>query len=117
MPDIREILNALDEEDRRLWTHHRTEMRRSYMTAHNSVLGIHTWNHTDDMFLDYVDIKLALLFDQSGRTKTTKTIVNETDAAMVEHVLDEANIKLNGKQTVQIQDSEATKSMKGEGWK
>lgn len=67
MPDIREVLNALDEQDKRLWSQHRTEMRKSYMTAHNSVLGIAAWDHNDDAFLDLIDIKLALLFDKSGR--------------------------------------------------
>ncbi len=112
MPDIREVLNSLDEEDKRLWTQHRTEIRRSYMTAHNSVLGIHTWSHTDDMFLDYIDIKLALLFDQSGRTSTTKAIATEADAVKIEQTLEEANAKLNGKQAAK-ETSQATKSMQG----
>jgi len=114
MPDIREILNALDEEDKRLWLHHRTEMRRSYLTAHNSVLGIHTWSNADDMFMDYIDIKLALLFDQSGRTKNTKTIVSLADAEKVEATLAQAQAdRLNGKQ--QVQPSAATQMMQN-GW-
>lgn len=67
MPDIREVLAALDETDKRLWSQHRTEMRKSYMNAHNSVLGIAAWDHNDDAFIDLIDIKLALLFDKSGR--------------------------------------------------
>ena len=114
MPDIREVLNALDEEDKRLWTIHRTEMRRSYLTAHNAVLGIHTWNSSDDMFMDYIDIKLALLFDQSGRTQTSKTIATEADAAKIETTLAEA-AKVNGSKP-QAQPSVATQMMQDKGW-
>jgi len=123
MTDIREILNALDEEDKRLWLHHRTEMRRSYLTAHNSVLGIHTWSNADDMFMDYIDIKLALLFDQSGRTKNTKTIVSVADAEKVEATLAQAQAdrldRLNGNGKQQIQPSPATQMMQSKdnvGW-
>jgi hypothetical protein len=115
MPDIREVLNALDEEDKRLWTIHRTEMRRSYLTAHNAVLGIHTWNSSDDMFMDYIDIKLALLFDQSGRTQTSKTIVTEADAKKVEQALTEAANKANGLKPNPDQPSAATQMMQN-GW-
>ncbi len=115
MPDIREVLNALDEEDKRLWLLHRTEMRRSYLTAHNAVLGIHTWNNSDDMFMDYIDIKLALLFDQSGRTKNTKTIVSGADADKIENTLDLAETKLNESKQIH-QPSAATQLVQGKGW-
>lgn len=79
MPDIREVLNALDEQDKRLWSQHRTEMRKSYMNAHNSVLGIAAWDHNDDAFIDLIDIKLALLFDKSGRFAAVKEIIHADD--------------------------------------
>lgn len=84
MPDIREVLAALDQNDRTLWQQHRTEMRRSYMTAHNSVLGLTQWSMEDDAFLDLIDIKLALLFDKSGRLQGEKTIVHATEASNIE---------------------------------
>lgn len=102
MPDIREVLNALSDEDRVLWTQHRTEMRRSYLTAHNAVLGVHTWTDSDDIFLDYIDIKLALLFDKSGRMDTTKTIATTEDANKIEEAL--------------AKQSEATRMMTTNRW-
>lgn len=109
MPDISEILNTLDDEDKRLYTQHRTEMRRSYMTAHNSVLGIHTWDSKDDMFLDLIDLKLALLFDKSGRSIADKPI----DATKTEVERIENDIKETLKSVIP-EASEATKSMIGE---
>lgn len=87
MPDIREVLNALDDTDKRLWSQHRTEMRRSYMNAHNSVLGIAAWDHNDDAFIDLIDIKLALLFDKSGRFAAVKEIIHAGDGdKIIEHI-------------------------------
>jgi hypothetical protein len=84
MPDIREILNALDDNDKRLWQQHRTEMRRSYLNAHNTTLGMAAWDFNDDAFLDLIDIRLAILFDRSGRFAATKDIVGEVDAEKIE---------------------------------
>lgn len=84
MPDIRTVLAALDEEDKRLWSQHRTEMRRSYMTAHNSVIGIAAWDANDDAFLDMIDIKLALMFDKAGRFAAVNEIANRADSAQTE---------------------------------
>lgn len=108
MPDIREILAALDEADKRLWSQHRTEMRRSYMNAHNSVLGIAAWDHNDDAFIDLIDIKLALLFDKSGRFAATKEVIHASDAEAIESNIlkQESAVKEALKQP-----SAATKSM------
>lgn len=91
MPDIREVLAALDEEDKRLWSQHRTEMRRSYMAAHNSVIGIAAWDAHDDAFIDLIDIKLALIFDKAGRFNTVKEVASRSDAAAIEGLLHTAN--------------------------
>jgi hypothetical protein len=96
MPDIREVLNALDAEDKRLWTQHRTEMRRSFITAHNSVLGATNWSESDDTFMDYIDIKLALLFDQSGRMSQATIVATKEDASKIEDTLDKADIAPKG---------------------
>lgn len=102
MPDIREVLAALDDNDKLLWSQHRTEMRRSYMAAHNSVLGIAAWDAHDDAFIDLIDIKLALLFDKSGRFSATKDLIG-TDGAKIEQTI--------------LAQSDATKAMRnGTGW-
>ena len=79
MPDIREILNALDVDDRALWSEHRTIMRRSYLNAHNETIGMAKWTHEDDAFLDLIDIRLALLFDRAGRLHSVKEIIGNGD--------------------------------------
>lgn len=86
MPDIREVLNALDETDRTLWRQHRTEMRRSYMAAHNTVNGVVNWSDKDDAFIDLIDIQLALLFDRAGRFAATKDIVGKDADKIIEHI-------------------------------
>lgn len=97
MPDIREVLAALTPEDRMLWSQHRTEMRRSYMNAHNSVLGIAAWDANDDAFIDLIDIKLALLFDKSGRftpswsgDKVKEVIIAKDGDKIVEQIENDA---------------------------
>lgn len=77
MPDIREVLAALDENDKKLWSQHRTEIRKSFMNAHNSILGIPAWDAHDDAFIDLIDIKLALLFDRAGKFNTTKALTGD----------------------------------------
>ncbi|SRR6266496_3062371 len=79
MPDIREILAALDIDDRALWTEMRTIMRRSYLNAHNETVGIGNWSAEDDAFTDLIDIRLALLFDRAGRLQSTKEIIGNGD--------------------------------------
>lgn len=81
--DIREILAAIDEKDKQLWSNCRTNMRKVYIAAHNKVIGVADWSHIDDAFLDMIDIQLAQLFDRSGRLNSTKTIVNNEDAEKI----------------------------------
>lgn len=116
MPDIREVLAALDENDKRLWSQHRTEMRKSYLNAHNAVLGVAAWDYNDDAFIDLIDIKLALLFDKAGRFNTVKsltandeTVKTETEIIKQDDVIREA---------LKIKPSIATQSMQpnGIGW-
>lgn len=121
MPDIREVLAALDDEDKRLWSLHRTEMRRSYMAAHNSVIGVVAWDAHDDAFIDLIDIKLALLFDKSGRFNTVKEIAGKSDAEVIEGLLHKANdnLKLDiPKDTTVVTKitSSATAMMLNAGW-
>lgn len=67
MPDIREVLAALDPQDRRLYSQTRTRMRSAYLQALTEVVGIHAHDESDDALLDLIDIKIAILFDRSGR--------------------------------------------------
>lgn len=90
MPDIREVLNALDEQDRVLWRQHRTEMRRSYMNAHNTVNGVINWSDKDDAFIDLIDIQLALLFDRAGRFAAPKDIIGADGDKFIKTIEDEA---------------------------
>lgn len=94
MPDIREILNALDPADRILWSQHRTEMRRSYMTAHSTIHGIVNWSDKDDAFIDLIDIQLALLFDRSGRFAATKDVIGNGDKIVEQIENDAKGLKL-----------------------
>ena len=87
--DVREILNNLSETDQTLYAQHRVEMRRSYLTAHNTVLGIVGWNAGDDMFMDYVDITLAMLFDRAGKIESRKPVVHVADLEKIEKTIDE----------------------------
>jgi len=86
--DIREILQALDEADRKLWSDCRTAMRKVYLTAHNKVLGLADYEAQDDAFMDLIDIKLAALFDRGGRLNTAKTLAGD-DADKIEKDLND----------------------------
>lgn len=91
MPDIREVLNALDADDKANWLHHRAEIRRSFIHAHSITVGNANWTEEDDAFLDLIDIKLALLFDRSGRMAQDKTIVEKSDGdTIIEDIKREA---------------------------
>ena len=94
MADIREILAALSDDDKAMYTQHRNEMRRSYMVAHNETVGMDKWAETDDQFLDYIDIMLAVLYDRAGRLMATKEILGD-DKSKIEKDIDavEDNLK------------------------
>ena len=94
MPDIREILAALDIDDRALWSEHRTIMRRSYLNAHNETVGMGKWSHEDDAFLDLIDIRLALLFDRAGRLQATTDILGQDQKEAIESDLVHASDKM-----------------------
>lgn len=94
MADIREILAALSDEDRAMYTQHRNEMRKSYLLAHNETMGMDKWDSFDDQFLDYIDITLAMLYDRSGKLMATKDILGD-DKTKIEKDIDviESNLK------------------------
>lgn len=90
--DIREILAAIAPEDRKLWSDHRTTMRRAYLNAHNQTMGVEKWEAADDAFLDLIDIKLAVLFDRSGKFQATRDIIGVSDAEKIEKDIDEKKL-------------------------
>lgn len=130
--DIREVLASMNEDDVKLWQQHRTEMRRSYMTAHNSALGLAAWDMYDDAFLDLIDIKLVYIFDRAGRIAAHKPLVNEgTDTKIEAKIIEQGDtVKTStaiptAKELVQaisslagktIQPSTATTSMQANNW-
>lgn len=66
MPDIRDVLKGLSDEDRALYQETRTNMRRAYLAAHARVLPIDKYDENDDHFLDIIDLRIAILFDRAG---------------------------------------------------
>lgn len=107
MPNIREIIKALSPEDRTLWQRCRNNMRSVYLNAHNSTVGMPAWNHDDDAFLDFIDIKLATLFDRAGRLDAIKEIIG--DSKEIENNLEKADDAM--KEKAQIIMSDASKMM------
>lgn len=94
MPDIREVLDALDTEDRRLYSQTRTRMRGAYLQALTEIVGIHRHDETDDALLDLIDIKVAVLFDRAGRIAATKDVIAKDDAAKAEADIKDAAGKI-----------------------
>ena len=90
MLDIREILKSLAPEDKVVWEQCRTEMRRSYITAHNAIVGVTRWDKHDDAFMDLIDIKIAVLFDRAGKIEAVKEVVKAEDANPIEDQVKEA---------------------------
>lgn len=99
MPDIRDVLKALDDEDKRLYSQIRTEMRRSYIAALSQIIGIDQYDANDDAFLDLIDIKIAILFDRSGRFNVIEGDINVAAANEIEKSIEVAasEIKLKPK--------------------
>lgn len=93
MPDIREVLAALNPNDRALWSQHRTEMRRSYMAAHGTIVSVAKWDHHDDAFLDLIDIKLAILFDRAGKFTPTHNVLGDEAPETEKQIIESDAIK------------------------
>ena len=109
--DIREIINSLDDQDKTMFNQHRTEIRRSYLTAHNSIIGVHAWEAYDDHFMDIIDLKLAILFDRAGRFEAVKD--KTIDDTIIERVENEIIATYSGIKQHEV--SKATASMQGNG--
>lgn len=93
--DIRTILQALDDTDKRKWDEARSIMRRAYLTAHNTVLGIEAWDVNDDALLDWIDIRLVDLFERSGRFTAAKESAEQA-AVRVENDIKEMYTGIKG---------------------
>ena len=108
--DIREIINSLDDQDKTMFNQHRTEIRRSYLTAHNSIIGVHAWEAYDDHFMDIIDLKLAILFDRAGRFVVSPKSIDDAEIDRIEQDIITA---YKGIKPAEV--SQATASMKGNG--
>jgi hypothetical protein len=73
--DIRKLLEALAPEDKDVWQRCRTDMRKAYINAHNTIHGVERWELEDDAFLDLIDIKIATLFDRNGRLENADEVI------------------------------------------
>lgn len=90
MPDIRDVLNALEEKDRHLYAYLRTAMRSVYLTAVSDVVHIQNYSQEDDAFMDLIDIKIAILFERAGKFNTAKGHIDEAAANEIEKQIVEA---------------------------
>lgn len=98
--DIREILAAIDDKDKQLWSSCRTQMRKVYIAAHSKIIGVADWSDVDDAFLDLIDIQLAQLFDRSGRLNTTRELIGKDDAEKIKNDLNKRDEDIKNKVTV-----------------
>lgn len=116
MPDIREILRAMSDDDRALYIELRSNMRSAYLNAHNKTVGMGHWSSDDDHFLDLIDIKIGLLFDKSGRIEATEDIIGTDKAAEIEKALIDSKINGNAQAKAQAKAKSLTKVDVATGW-
>lgn len=117
--DIREILNSMSDQDKHLYNQHRVEMRRSYLTAHSTVLGVVQWDHGDDMFMDYIDITLAVLFDRGHKINGPikgKEVVPVEDLAKIEESIDARAPKSAGQKLLEQLGKPSAQEIKANPW-
>lgn len=106
MSDIRDILRGLDETHRAVYIETRTNMRRAYLAAHAAILPISQYDQSDDRFLDFIDLSIAMLFDRAGTFNH------------IEGKLDSETTKAIGTAIQNDGDSAATRMLKqnGQAW-
>lgn len=113
MPDVRDIVARLEPEDRAVWNEHRTYLRKCYLSAVNSTIGVDKFEQQDDSFLDLIDIRLALLFDRAGMLPTgLETITGKDESEKIEYEIlaKEDAMKAGDKKPVS-EPSDAIKSL------
>ena len=119
MPDIRDILNALSDQDKHLYSHLRTVMRSEYLNAIHETVNIRSYTKDDDAFLDLIDIKIATLFDRAGKFNAAKGHIDEEAANQIEQQIVEAATGANivpMSQGQKVLESYAPKSSAAKGW-
>lgn len=67
MSNIREVLQSLSDDDKRLFLKIRANMRREYIKSMNDLVGVTHYAETDDLFLDVIDNRVCELFKRGGR--------------------------------------------------
>jgi hypothetical protein len=111
--DIRELYKSLSPEDKIVYQQLRTCMRKLYLNAHNSIVGIDNWSLDDDALLDLFDIKIAVLFDRGGRIEGVKPIVEKNDTKTIENDIEKQGEKVTTR--MQTEMSEASQKLKANG--
>lgn len=107
MPDIKDILDALDKDDRKLYAQTRTRMRTAYLMALSDIVGMHDHNESDDEVLDWIDVKIAIMFDRAGRFDNSITIL--PDVSKLEQEIVEQGKALISKSVSMIEDKKEIK--------
>lgn len=113
MPDVRDVVARLSDEDKAVFCEHRTCMRKCYLAAVNATIGVAKFEQQDDSFLDLIDIRLALLFDRAGWLPTALEEVTgkaEADAIEQEIIKSEDDLKIRAP-AIKAEQSEAVKAL------
>lgn len=82
MADIRDILDTLSDKDKHLYLTVRTSMRKCYLMALASTVGISAYCAEDDTFIDALDIKVEMLMKRAGvQTPTSDNYAPESNVS------------------------------------
>ena len=111
--DIRQLYNSLSPEDKVVYQKIRTDMRKVYLNAHTNIVGMDNWSEHDDALLDLIDIKIATLFDRSGKIEGVKPVVDKTDSAVIEKGIEAQGDKIATKMNTEM--SEGTHKLRANG--
>src|ERR1700748_2918899 len=118
--DIRELYKSLSPEDRIIYQKLRTDMRKLYLNAHNSIVGVENWSLEDDALLDLFDIKIAVLFDRAGSIEGLKPVVDKTETETIEKAIEAQGEKVTTKMHTEMSEASqklaASKSNGVAGW-
>ena len=118
--DIRELYKSLSPEDKAIYQQLRTNMRKFYLNAHNSIVGVDHWSLEDDALLDLFDIKIAVLFDRAGRIEGIKSVVEKNDTETIEKEIEKQGDKVKTRMQTEMskasQKLAATKVNGAAGW-
>lgn len=82
MAHIHEVLENIRQEDQQKFINIRTNMRKAYLMAISSSVGINNYNAEDDTFFDALDIKVEMLMHRAGiETPSNENRIAETNVS------------------------------------